>query len=134
MALLALSLVPALADPGNEATVRAAIDQMLGAGRLDLAETLHNRGFAFLGEDRRNPRDELSDNVRTLRQALPDLRATVDRIIARGALVAVQRSGAGTNSVRIGPLAATRRSANWSAQVQRQMFGRQALQQACRAR
>ena len=106
---IALAPLPALASEANEAVVRAAIEQMLGAGRLELAETLYDPAFAFHGDDRDYGRDELRANIGALREAFPDLVVRVERIVASGDLVSVQWSGSGTNSVRAGGFPGTGR-------------------------
>lgn len=99
--LMALAPATALAGPAeNEAVVRRGIDEMLGAGRFEIAGQVFHPNYVYHGDDRDYALADTVANMRDLRAAFPDLQVRVVRAVATGDLVAFQWSGTGTNSGR----------------------------------
>lgn len=101
-----LALIPpaALADCPPEqldrqrAAARAVFEEVLSQGRIDENEHLYHPDFVARGVSRDASRAEDREAARGWRQAVPDLRMQVLRLVADCDLVAVHWSGSGTNS------------------------------------
>jgi steroid delta-isomerase-like uncharacterized protein len=104
--LPAVLAIAALASPAfageveerNKAIARTVLEEILGQGRFEKYESLHSPDLVVHGSTRDVGRAEDRESTQGWRQAFPDLRITIDKIIAEGDLVAVRFIGEGTNT------------------------------------
>ncbi len=95
---------PTLADcPAGQlerqrAAARTVFEEVLSQGRIEENEHLYHADFVAHGVSRDAGRAEDREASRGWRQAVPDLRMEVLRMVADCDLVAVHWSGSGTNS------------------------------------
>lgn len=82
----------------NRATARKVFEEVLSQGLIDENEALYHPEFVAHGIERDAGRAEDRAASRGWREAVPDLRMEVLRIVADCELVAVHWSGSGTNS------------------------------------
>lgn len=107
--LIALAC-PALAgelEEKNKAVARIAFEQILGGGKIDQYESLYSPDFVGHGAAGDVRRAEDREATKGWRQAFPDLRVTIDKLIAEGDLVTVRFIGEGTNTGAANGLPAT---------------------------
>jgi predicted ester cyclase len=98
--------IAALASPAaageleqkNKAVARTALEEILGHGRIDENQALYAPGYVSHGGSRDVGRVQDRETVKGWRQAFPDLRLTIDKIVAEGDLVAVRFLAEGTNT------------------------------------
>jgi steroid delta-isomerase-like uncharacterized protein len=117
-ALVFLLGITALAGPAfageveerNKAVARAVFEDILGRGKVDEYESLYGPGYISHGSRGDVGRDQDRASVENWRQAFPDLRITVEQVIAEGDLVAVHFIGEGTNTGSARGLTATGKS------------------------
>ena len=85
----------------NKITASRVILEKMGQGRFEIQPELYGPGFIAhcFGRDYTLAEDEASG--RHLRSAFPDLKVSVDRIIAEGDMVALHWSAVGTNTVAV---------------------------------
>ena len=105
-ALVFLLGITALAGPAfageledrNKAVARIVFEEILGQGKFDKYESVYAPGYISHGSHGDVERDQDRASAKNWRQAFPDLRITVDQMIAEGDLVAVRFVGEGTNT------------------------------------
>ena len=110
VALVATLAVPAFADEveeRNKAVARTVLEEVLGQGKFEKYEALHSPDLVVHGGSGDFNREQDLASTKGWRQAFPDLRVTVDRIVAEGDLVAVRFIGEGTNTGSSDKLSAT---------------------------
>ena len=92
LAACAAFALPAFADRAhNEAIARAALEELLGQGRFEVADRLHDPSHGR-GDDRDQSIAEVEASVRRARAALPDLAVRIDRRLRKRGLLPA-RSG-----------------------------------------
>jgi len=109
VALIALAC-PLLAgelEEKNKAVARIVFEEILGGGKIDQYESLYSPDFVGHGVTRDVRRAEDRATTQGWRQAFPDLRVTIDKLIAEGDLVTVRFIGEGTNTGTANGLPAT---------------------------
>jgi steroid delta-isomerase-like uncharacterized protein len=102
--------IPAFAgevEERNKAVARTVFEEILGQGKLEKYESLHSPDLVVHGAGRDIGRDEDLKSTKGWRQAFPDLRITIEQIVAEGDLVAVRFIGEGTNTGAANGLPAT---------------------------
>jgi steroid delta-isomerase-like uncharacterized protein len=107
---IALLAVPAFAgevEEKNKAVARTVLEEVLGKGKIDENEAIYSPDFVTHGAARDFNRTEDRESTKGWRQAFPDLRITIDKIVAEGDLVAVRFFGEGTNTGAANGLPAT---------------------------
>ena len=100
----ALLMLPAVANAGpaeNKITASRVILEKMGQGRFEIQPELYGPGFIAHGFGRDYTLAEDEASGRHLRSAFPDLKVSVDRIIAEGDMVSLHWSAVGTNTVAI---------------------------------
>jgi predicted ester cyclase len=98
IAALASPAVAGELEQKNKAVARIALEEMLGRGRIDENESIYAPGYVSHGGNRDVGRAEDRESAKGWRQAFPDLRVTVDKIVAEGDLVAVRFLAEGTHT------------------------------------
>lgn len=117
-ALVFLLGITAIAGPAfageveerNKAVARIVFEEILGQGKLDEYETVYGPDYVSHGSHGDVGRDQDRASAKNWRQAFPDLRVTVDQVIAEGDLVAVRFVGEGTNTGSTNGMPATGKS------------------------
>ena len=100
----ALLVLPAAVNAGpaeNKVTASRVILEKMGQGRFDIQPELYGPGFVAHGFGRDYTLAEDEASGRQLRAAFPDLKVSVDRIIAEGDLVSRHWSAVGTNTAKV---------------------------------
>jgi steroid delta-isomerase-like uncharacterized protein len=100
-AALALAVTPSLAADStarNKAVARRMMEEVLGGGNLALSPEIHTKDFVAHGSTRDFTFEEDFAASKGWREAFPDLRVTVDVIVAEGDKVAVRWTASGTNT------------------------------------
>ena len=100
----ALLVLPAAVNAGpaeNKVTASRVILEKMGQGRFDIQPELYGPGFVAHGFGRDYTLAEDEASGRQLRAAFPDLKVSVDRIIAEGDLVSLHWSAVGTNTAKV---------------------------------
>src|SRR5262245_63221694 len=82
----------------NKAVARTVLEQILGQGKMDEYDALYASTYVSHGSTRDASRVEDRESVKAWKQAFPDLRITLDKIVAEGELVAVRFIAEGTNT------------------------------------
>jgi steroid delta-isomerase-like uncharacterized protein len=82
----------------NKAVARTAVEEVLGRGKVEHYDTLYSPDYVSHNGAREASRDADRRATQGWHQAFPDLRLTVDKIIAEGDLVAVRFIAEGTNT------------------------------------
>lgn len=101
-AFLILLPAAALAGPAeNKAVAARVIVEKMGQGRFDIQPELYGPGFVAHGFGRDYTLAEDEASGRHLRSAFPDLKVSVDRIIAEDDMVSLHWSAVGTNTVAV---------------------------------
>ena len=95
--------VSAFAQQANEQAInknvaRSFFEDVLGQGRLDKYSQSHAADFVAHGSDHDYTLDQDVAAAREERKALPDIRMTVNQMIAENDLVAVHWTASGTNT------------------------------------
>ena len=100
--VLAIAVLASPAAAGdleqNKAVARTALEEILGRGRIDENEAIYAPDYVSHGGGRDVGRVQDRETVKGWRQAFPDLRLTIDKIVAEGDLVAVRFLAEGTNT------------------------------------
>jgi steroid delta-isomerase-like uncharacterized protein len=101
--LLFMMALPVLAQSSNEQetnkqVARSFFEEVLGQGRLDKYAESHARDFVAHASDHDATLEEDIAAAREERQAVPDLRMTVNQMVAEKDLVAVFWTASGTNT------------------------------------
>lgn len=94
----------------NKARARLVFEEILSQGKVDENEHLYHPQFVAHGPNRDAGRDEDRAASKGWRQAVPDLRMDVLRVVAECDLVSVHWSGSGTNTGEGNGLPATGRT------------------------
>ena len=82
----------------NKQTARSFFEEVLDQGRLDRYAESHSKNFVAHAGNHEATLDEDIAAAREERKALPDMRVTVNQIVAERDLVAVYWTAAGTNT------------------------------------
>jgi steroid delta-isomerase-like uncharacterized protein len=107
---LAFLATPAFAgevEERNKAVARTVLEEVIGQGKIDEHDALYSPSYVSHGSTRDVGRAEDRETTKALRQAFPDLRITIDKLIAEGDLVAVRFIAEGTNTGASNRLPAT---------------------------
>lgn len=91
----------------NKTVARTAIEQVLGGGNLELYDSLYAPDYVSHNGPRDAGREADRETTKGWRQAFPDLKLTIDKILAEGDLVAVRFMAEGTNTGSANGLPAT---------------------------
>jgi steroid delta-isomerase-like uncharacterized protein len=102
LAFMASSLPAAAGIAEDKATAARVFVEKMGEGRFEIASEIYGPGFIAHGFGRDYTLAEDDASGRMLREAFPDLKVSVDRIIAEDDLVAVHWRSSGTNTVKVG--------------------------------
>lgn len=112
--LLAACLCAALSVPAaagsleqNKAVARRVFDEIFNQGKFEAAAEIYAPDFVNRGPRRSLGLKEDQDAARGWRQAFPDLKVTVEKLVAEGDLVTVLWVGRGTNTAAGNGLPAT---------------------------
>jgi len=98
--ILATLARPAFAgevEEKNKAVARTALEEMLGRGRIEENEAIYSPDYVSHGS-RDIGRADDRETTKGWRQAFPDLRVQIDKILAEGDLVSVRFIAEGTNT------------------------------------
>ena len=82
----------------NKAMARTVLEEVLGQGKVDEHKALYSPGYVSHGSTRDASRAEDRETMKAWRQAFPDLKVHLDKILADGELVAVRFIAEGTNT------------------------------------
>jgi steroid delta-isomerase-like uncharacterized protein len=98
----------------NKQASRRIIEEIFGAGKYDLADQLLKEDA--IGHDPALPEpvkgpEGLKESARGYREAFPDLKLTVDEIVAEGDLVAIRWTARGTHKADLFGVPATGKQA-----------------------
>jgi steroid delta-isomerase-like uncharacterized protein len=91
----------------NKAVARRVFEEIFNQGKLQVADEIYAPDFVNHGAHRDVSLGEDQAAVRWEKQALPDLKMTVGRMVAEGDLVAVVWKLQGTNTAAISPFPST---------------------------
>jgi steroid delta-isomerase-like uncharacterized protein len=91
----------------NKAVARTAIEQVLGGGRVELYDSLYAPDYVSHNGSHDAGRDADCETTKGWHVAFPDLKITIDKIIAEGDLVAVRFLAEGSNTGAANGLPAT---------------------------
>jgi len=91
----------------NKAVARRVLEEILSQGKFQVAGEIYAKDFVNHGLHRNADLQEDQAAARWEKEHLPDLKVTVDMMVAEGDLVTVMGTFRGTNSVPIGSLPAT---------------------------
>jgi predicted ester cyclase len=91
----------------NKAIARRVFEEIFNQGKFEVANEIYSRDFVNHGMHKNIGLQEDQAAVRWEKKHLPDLKMTVDLMVAEGDLVTVVWTLRGTNSVPIGSLPAT---------------------------
>jgi steroid delta-isomerase-like uncharacterized protein len=91
----------------NKAVARRVFDEIFNQGKFQVADEIYAKDFVNHGLHRNASLQEDQAAVHWEKQALPDLRMTVDMMVAEGDLVTVVWTIRGTNTAAASPLPAT---------------------------
>lgn len=87
-----------------------AVEEVLGRGKVELYDSLYSPAYVSHNGSRQASREEDRRATQGWHQAFPDLRVTIDKILAEGELVAVRLFAEGTNTGSGNGLPATGKS------------------------
>ncbi|HKI04689.1 MAG TPA: ester cyclase [Thermoanaerobaculia bacterium] len=110
IAFLASPAVAGELEEKNKALARIVFEEVLGKGRIEENEPIYSPSFVAHGMYKESGRVEDREATKGWRQAFPDLKITVDKIVAEGEMVAVRFIGEGTHTGSGNGLAATGKS------------------------
>jgi steroid delta-isomerase-like uncharacterized protein len=101
--LLFVTCIPALAQQPseqerNKQIARSFFEEVLDQGRLDRYEPFHSKDFVAHAGNHEATLEEDIAAAREERKALPDMRVTVNQMVAEKDLVAVYCTAVGTNT------------------------------------
>lgn len=82
----------------NKAVARQVFEDVLSQGKWDVSERIHAPAFVARAGKRTESRAEDLESAKGWRSAIPDLKVTVEQMVAEGNLVAVRWTGRGTNT------------------------------------
>jgi steroid delta-isomerase-like uncharacterized protein len=100
--LLFMLPVAATAGPAeNKITASRVILEKMGQGRFEIQPEIYGPGFIAHGFGRDYTLAEDEASGKHLRSAFPDLKVSVDRIIAEDDMVSLHWSAVGTNTVAV---------------------------------
>jgi steroid delta-isomerase-like uncharacterized protein len=91
----------------NKAIARRVLEEILSQGKFQVADEIYAKDFLNHGLHKNADLQQDQSWARWEKQHLPDLKITVDMMMAEGDLVTVVWTARGTNSVPIGLLPAT---------------------------
>lgn len=91
----------------NKTTARRVVEEILSQGKFQVADKIYAKDFVNHGLYRNAALQVDQAAARWEKEHLPDLKVTVDLMVAEGDLVTVMWTFRGTNSVPIGSLLAT---------------------------
>ena len=91
----------------NKAVARRVFDEIFNQGKFQVADEIYAKDFVNHGLHRDANLQEDQAAVHWEKQALPDLKMTVDQMVAEGDLVTVVWTIHGTNTAAASPLPAT---------------------------
>ena len=91
----------------SKAVARRVLEEILSQGRFEVADEIYARDFVNHGLHRNADLEEDQAAARWERQIAPDLKMTVELMVAEGDLVTLVWTARGTNTARIGWLPAT---------------------------
>jgi predicted ester cyclase len=91
----------------NKAIARRVLEEILTQGKFEVADEIYAKDFVNHGLHRNADLEEDQAAARWEKKHLPDLKMTLDLMVAEGDLVTVVGTFRGTNSVGIGSLPAT---------------------------
>lgn len=114
-ALPAVVAITVLAGPAfagqveerNKGIARTVFEEVFGKGKVEENEALYSPDYVAHGSTRDMGRAEDREFTKGWRQAFPDLRITIDKVVAEGDLVAVRFIAEGTNTGSANGLPAT---------------------------
>lgn len=117
-AVLVIAGIAALAVPAyageveerNKAVARVVYEEILGRGKMEEYEAVYSPDFVNHDLAGDIGREENRRSTEGWREAFPDLRITIDKILAEGDLVTVRFIGEGTNTATGNGLPATGKS------------------------
>ena len=98
IALVALSTSCRETEERRKVVARRVFEEIFNEGRFEIAGEIYAKDFVNHGVTRDVGLAEDQAAARGWKTAFPDLKMTVDRVIAEGELVAVLWSGTGTNT------------------------------------
>ena len=99
-----LFTLPAAATAGpaeNKVTASRVILEKMGHGRFEIQQEIYGPCFSAHGFGRDYTLAEDEASGKHLRAAFPDLKVSVDRMIAEGDMVSLHWSAVGTNTVAV---------------------------------
>ncbi len=103
IALACLFSAPAAADTtGNVRTAKRVFLENMATGRFDDAAEIYGPGFVAHGASFKYNLEQDEAATRSWREAMPDLKVTVERTVGDKDLVAVHWLARGTNTVAAG--------------------------------
>ena len=110
--------IAALASPAfageveekNKAVARIVFEEILGRGKFDDYESVYAPGYISHSSHGDVGRDQDRASAKNWRQAFPDLRVTVEQVIAEGDLVAIHFVAEGANTGSANGMPATGKS------------------------
>jgi steroid delta-isomerase-like uncharacterized protein len=91
----------------NKATARRVFEEIFNQGKFQVADEIYARDFVNHGLHRNASLQEDQAAVHWEKRAFPDLKMTVDLMVAEGDLVTVVWTMRGTNTTAASPLPAT---------------------------
>jgi steroid delta-isomerase-like uncharacterized protein len=110
--VVAIAILSGIAYAGeveekNKAVARTAVEEVLGRGKVEHYDTLYSPDYVSHNSAREADRDADRRATQGWHRAFPDLRLSIDKIIAEGDLVAVRFIAEGTNTGSANGLPAT---------------------------
>jgi steroid delta-isomerase-like uncharacterized protein len=97
--LLSASAAAAAPQPPNERAAARVFLEKMGQGRFDHLDEIYAPGFTAHGpEGSTYTLAQDNESGAAWREAIPDLRVKIERMVSRGDMVAVHWSASGTNS------------------------------------
>jgi steroid delta-isomerase-like uncharacterized protein len=102
-AVVAIAILSGIAYAGeveekNKAVARTAVEEVLGRGKVELYDSLYWTDYVSHNGPRDAGREADRRATQGWHQAFPDLKITIDKVIAEGDLVAVRFVAEGTNT------------------------------------
>ena len=85
----------------NKQVVRRIVEEMFNAGKLDVADEIFSPEFVDRGHDqmaqKKGGPDGFANFVKTIREALPDINAAIQTMVAEGDYVAMWNTATATH-------------------------------------